>query len=58
MGVVYLFGAVAVDQGFLLTRIQNEFPNGEAIRRVDKERWQRMRIAVVGKGASGNREIG
>jgi hypothetical protein len=33
-----------VEQGFLVTRIQNEYPDGEAMRKVDKERWQRVRI--------------
>ncbi|HEY7402591.1 MAG TPA: hypothetical protein VIB39_03650 [Candidatus Angelobacter sp.] len=44
MGVVYLFGAVAEELGFLVTRIQNGYPDGEALRRVDDERWQRVRI--------------
>ena len=44
MGVVYLFGAVAVELGFIVTRIQNGYPDCEAMRRVDKDRWQRVRI--------------
>jgi hypothetical protein len=44
MGVVYLFGTVAAELGFWVTRLQSEFPDCEAMRRVDQERWQRVRI--------------
>jgi hypothetical protein len=44
MAVVFLFGAVARQMGFVVTRLQPEFPDCEALRRVDQERWQRKRI--------------
>ena len=44
MGVVYLFGALAVELGFMVTRIQSEFPDCEAMWRVDKDRCQRVLI--------------
>ncbi len=44
MGVVYLFGAMATGLGFLVTRIQSGYPDCEAMRKVDEERWQRVRI--------------
>jgi hypothetical protein len=44
MGVVYLFGAMATELGFLVTRIQSGYPDCEAMRKVDEERWQRVRI--------------
>ena len=42
--VVFLFGAVARQMGFLVTRIQTEFPDCEALRQVDRDRWQLKRI--------------
>lgn len=44
MGVVYLFGAMAAGLGFLVMRIQSGYPDCEAMRKVDEERWQRVRI--------------
>lgn len=44
MAVVFLFGAVARQLGFVVTRLQKEFPDCEALRRVDRERWQRILI--------------
>ena len=44
MGVVYLFGTVAAELGFWVTRLQSEFPDCEAMRRVDRDWWQRVRI--------------
>jgi hypothetical protein len=44
MGVVFLFGTFVRDAGLVVTRIQSEFPDCEALRRVDQERWQRVRI--------------
>jgi hypothetical protein len=41
---VYLFGLLASRLGFVVTRIQTEFPDCEALRRVDEERWQRILI--------------
>ncbi|HEY1936592.1 MAG TPA: hypothetical protein VGJ33_01500 [Candidatus Angelobacter sp.] len=44
MGVVFLFGGVARQLGFSVTRIQTEFPDCEALRRVERDRCQRVRI--------------
>jgi Homing endonuclease associated repeat len=43
-GVIYLFGMLAGRLGFVVTRIQTEFPDCEAMRQVDRELWQRVRI--------------
>jgi Homing endonuclease associated repeat len=44
MGVIFLFGAKAVELGYAVTRLQPGFPDGEAWRKVDDDRWQRVRI--------------
>jgi hypothetical protein len=44
MGVVFLFGAVARELGYMVVRLQSEFPDCEAYREVEPERWQRVRI--------------
>jgi hypothetical protein len=44
MGVVYLFGALSARLGFVVMRIQPEFPDCEAMRQVGKNRWQWVRI--------------
>jgi Homing endonuclease associated repeat len=44
IGVVYLFGTVARELGYAVTRMQTEFPDGEAMRQLDESRWQRVRI--------------
>jgi len=44
MAVVFLFGAVARQMGFVVTRLQPAFPDCEALRRVDRDRWQRVLI--------------
>ncbi len=43
-GVVYLFGMLAARLGFVVMRIQTEFPDCEAMRQVDKGVWQKVRI--------------
>ncbi len=43
-GVVFLFGTVAREMGFAVTRVQTEFPDCEAMREVQPDRWQRVRI--------------
>ena len=43
-GVVFLFGMLAERLGFVLTRIQTEFPDGEALMRLDDDQWQHVRI--------------
>jgi hypothetical protein len=44
LGVVFLFGAVARQMGFVVTRLQPEFPDCEALRQVEPGRWQRSLI--------------
>jgi len=44
LGVVFLFGAVARELGFMVMRLQQEFPDCEAMREVEPGRWQRLRI--------------
>ncbi|HEU4413177.1 MAG TPA: hypothetical protein VFT65_00235, partial [Candidatus Angelobacter sp.] len=43
-GVVLLFGAMAVDLGYAVNRLQTECPDCEATRRVGRDRCQRARI--------------
>jgi hypothetical protein len=43
-GVVFLFGMVAERLGFVVIRIQTEFPDGEALMRLDEDQWQHVRI--------------
>jgi HNH endonuclease len=43
-GVIYMFGMFAARLGFVVTRIQTEFPDCEAFRYVGEGRWQRVRI--------------
>jgi hypothetical protein len=43
-GVIFLFGTLAKELGFAVTHIQNEFPDCEAMRQVEPERWQRAKI--------------
>jgi hypothetical protein len=45
-GVIFLFGALAEQLGFLVLRIQTGFPDCEAWRVVGKDRLQRMRIEI------------
>jgi Homing endonuclease associated repeat len=44
MGVIYLFGALAGELGFIVTRIQTEFPDCEAMRKSGHDQWQRLRL--------------
>jgi hypothetical protein len=44
MGVVFLFGALAQQQGFVVHKLQTEFPDCEAMRRVGEEKCQYSRI--------------
>lgn len=43
-GVVFLFGMLAAQLGFVVTRIQTEFPDCEAMWEVKPGVWQRVRI--------------
>jgi hypothetical protein len=44
MGVVFLFGAMVRDLGYVVTLLQSEFPDCEALRQVMRDKWQRLRI--------------
>lgn len=43
-GVIFLFGAVARKLGFAVLMIRMEYPDCEAMREIEPERWQRVRI--------------
>jgi hypothetical protein len=43
-GVIFLFGAVARKLGFVVLRIQTEYPDCEALREMEPDKWQRIRI--------------
>jgi hypothetical protein len=43
-GVMVLFGAVAREQGFAITRVQAAFPDCEAMREIEPEKWQPKKI--------------
>jgi hypothetical protein len=43
-GVLYLFGTVSARLGFVVTLIQGAFPDCLALRLVDVDRWQPVRI--------------
>jgi Homing endonuclease associated repeat len=44
LGVVFLFGVMAQQLGFVVHRLQTEFPDCEAMRQVGDQRWQLVRI--------------
>jgi hypothetical protein len=44
LGVVFLFGAVARELGFMVMRLQAAFPDCEAMYEIEPGRWQRVRI--------------
>jgi len=43
-GVLFLFGAVARKLGFVVLRIQTQYPDCEALREMEPGLWQRIRI--------------
>lgn len=44
LGVVLLFGALARKLGFVVLKIQPGFPDCEALKKIENNRWQRVRI--------------
>lgn len=44
MGVVYLFGTLARELGFVVLKMHRGFPDCEALRRLPNGKWQRVRI--------------
>jgi hypothetical protein len=45
-GVMVLFGAVAREQGFAITRVQQAFPDCEAMREIEPDKWQPTKIEL------------
>jgi hypothetical protein len=45
-GVLFVFGCLAKELGFSITRVQTAFPDVEAMRKVGPNRWQRLRIEL------------
>jgi hypothetical protein len=45
-GVVFAFGMLAKELGFVIQSMQTAFPDCEALRRVDGGWWQRVRIEI------------
>lgn len=43
-GVMVLFGSMASELGFMIQRVQVEFPDCEALRKTGPNRWQKVRI--------------
>jgi hypothetical protein len=43
-GVVFLFGAVARKLGFVVLRVQTEYPDCEALREMEPDQWQKIKI--------------
>jgi hypothetical protein len=50
LGVVFLFGFLALKLGFVVTRIQPEFPDCEAMLEVQPGIWQRVRVEFEKEG--------
>ena len=46
LGVMFLFGMMAAQLGFVVTRIQAEFPDCEVMREVAPGMWQREKVEV------------
>lgn len=44
LGVVYMFGMMAERLKFVVTRMQGDFPDCEAMHEMEPDRWQRLRI--------------
>jgi hypothetical protein len=51
-GVVFLFGMVCKDLGYLVEAVQVGFPDCEGKRRVDSHRWERVRIEFEFKSSN------
>jgi hypothetical protein len=45
-GVIFLFGALAMQLGFMVLQMRTEFPDCEAMREVEPERLQRLLIEI------------
>lgn len=51
-GVVFLFGMVCKELGYLIEAVHTGFPDCEGKRQVDNHRWQRVRIEFEFKSSS------
>ena len=53
-GVVFLFGMICRDLGFIVEAVRTDYPDCEAKRRIDKKRdsWERVRIEFEYKSSS------
>jgi hypothetical protein len=43
-GVIYLFGMISYELGFIVEALHSEYPDCEAKRHIGENRWQRVRI--------------
>jgi hypothetical protein len=46
MGVVFLFGMLAWQLGFVVLRIQTGYPDCKAMRKVDEQTWQEVKLEI------------
>lgn len=51
-GVVFLFGMVCRELGYLVESVQTGFPDCEGKRRIDNRRWERVRIEFEFKSSN------
>lgn len=51
-GVVYLFGIVSYELGFIVEAVHAAYPDCEAKRQISKDRWQRVRIEFEFKSSN------
>lgn len=51
-GVVYLFGVVSYELGFIVEAVHAQYPDCEAKRQIGKDRWQRVRIEFEYKSSN------
>ena len=52
LGVVYLFGILSQELGFVVESVQSGFPDCQAKRRLSKDRWQSVRIEFEFKSSN------
>jgi hypothetical protein len=52
LGVVYLFGILSQELGFVVESVQAGFPDCQAKRRLSKDRWQSVRIEFEFKSSN------
>jgi hypothetical protein len=52
LGVVYIFGMVSLELGFIVEALQSAYPDCEAKRSIGNDRWQRVRIEFEFRSSS------